>query len=46
MRFTTGQVRIRQDEKWRTHMPKAQQRVVTAATLPLLAAYGYLGAQS
>jgi len=43
MRFTTGQVRIRQDEKWRTSMPRAQRRAVTALTLPLLAGYGYLG---
>jgi hypothetical protein len=46
MRFTTGQIPIRADEKWRTSMPKAQQRAVTALTLPLLAGYGYLGAQS
>jgi len=46
MRFTTGQVPINRDEKWRTHMPEAQQRVVAALTLPLMARYGYLGAQS
>ena len=45
MRFTTGQVPISRDEKWRTHMPRAQQRAVTAFTLPLMAGYGYLGAR-
>jgi hypothetical protein len=43
MRFTTGQVPISRDEKWRTHMSKAHRRAVTALTLPLLALYGYLG---
>jgi len=46
MRFTTGQVPISRDEKWRTHLPEAQQRVVTALTWPLMAGYGYLGAGS
>jgi hypothetical protein len=46
MRFTTGLVPIRSDEQWRTHMPRAQQRAVTALTLPLMAGYGYLGARS
>jgi Sulfotransferase family len=45
MRFTTGQIPIRRDERWRTSMPKAQQRAVTALTLPLLAGYGYMGAK-
>ena len=43
MRFTTGQVPISRDERWRISMPGAQQRAVTAFTLPLLAGYGYLG---
>ena len=43
MRFTAGQVPISRDERWRTHMPRAQQRAVAALTLPLLAGYGYLG---
>ena len=43
MRFATGQVPIRRDERWRTSMPKVQQRAVTALTLPLLAGYGYMG---
>jgi hypothetical protein len=46
MRFTTGQVPISRDEKWQTHMPRARQQAVTALTLPLMAGYGYLGAQS
>ena len=41
MRFTTGRIPIRLDEKWRTGMPAGQRRVVTALTLPLLAHYGY-----
>ena len=43
MRFTAGQVPISRDERWRTGMSRAQQRAVTALTLPLLASYGYLG---
>ena len=46
MRFTTGQVPISRDERWRISMPRAQQLAVTALTLPLMAAYGYLGARS
>ena len=46
MRFTTGQVPISRDEKWRTHLPGAQRRVVAALTWPLMAGYGYLGAAS
>ncbi|MDQ2810901.1 MAG: sulfotransferase [Actinomycetota bacterium] len=45
MRFATGHVPIRQDERWRTDMPKAQQHAVTALTSPMLAGYGYLGAK-
>jgi Sulfotransferase family len=41
MRFTTGEIAIRPDESWRTQMPAAQRRAVTALTLPLLAHYGY-----
>jgi Sulfotransferase domain len=43
MRFETGKVTIRGDERWRTAMPTAQRRAVTALTLPLLARYGYSG---
>jgi hypothetical protein len=43
MRFATGKVGIRGDERWRTAMPDAHRRTVTALTLPLLKRYGYLG---
>ena len=43
MRFTTGRIVIRTDDRWRTAMPAAQRRSVTAMTLPLLARYGYTG---
>ncbi len=42
MRFSTGQITISPDERWRSAMPAAQRRTVTALTLPLLAQYGYL----
>lgn len=45
MRFATGKVMISRDERWRTGLPTAQQRAVTALTFPLLARYGYLGAR-
>jgi hypothetical protein len=46
MRFSTGKIAIRPDERWRGGMPVAQRRVVTTLTLPLLAGYGYVGAQA
>ena len=46
MRFAAGRIPIKLDEQWRTDMPPAQRRAVTALTLPLLAGYGYLGARS
>jgi hypothetical protein len=46
MRFTTGPVPVRPDEQWRTRMPRAQQRAVTALTWPLMAGYGYRGVRS
>lgn len=46
MRFTTGKVPISRDDRWRTGMPGAQRRAVTALTLPMLAGYGYLGARA
>jgi hypothetical protein len=42
MRFSTGRIEIRGDERWRSAMPAAQYRAVTALTLPLLTRYGYL----
>lgn len=41
-RFTTGRVAIRPDDRWRTALPAAQRRLVTAASFPLLARYGYV----
>jgi hypothetical protein len=43
MRFRTGRIAIRGDERWRSAMPAGQRRAVTALTLPLLAQYGYAG---
>jgi hypothetical protein len=42
MRFQTGRIPLRRDEEWRSAMPAARRRVVTALTFPLLARYGYL----
>jgi hypothetical protein len=42
MRFTTGKIPIRSDDRWRTAMPESARRAVTALTLPLLSHYGYL----
>ena len=46
MRFTTGRIPVRRDERWRAGLPAAQRREVTALTLPLLAGYGYLGGRA
>lgn len=43
MRFTTGKISIRTDDRWQSAMPGPQRRAVTALTLPLLRHYGYLG---
>lgn len=42
MRFATGKITIRPDDRWRTAMPGSQRRAVTALTLPLLNHYGYV----
>lgn len=42
MRFVTGEVELRRDERWRARLPAADRRRVTSLTLPLLARYGYL----
>ncbi len=42
MRFTSGKIEIRADNRWRTAMPHSQRRAVTALTLPLLSHYGYV----
>lgn len=46
MRFTTGRIPIRPDDKWRTAMLPGNRRAVTALTLPLLRRYGYVGSHS
>lgn len=38
-----SRVEIRPDDEWKTRMPRADRRVVTALTWPLLARYGYVG---
>jgi len=43
MRFTTGRLGIRGDDRWRAAMPDGHRRTVTALTLPLLRRYGYVG---
>jgi Sulfotransferase family len=43
MRFATGKITIRADDRWRTALPVTQCRTVTAVTLPLLVRYGYAG---
>ncbi|MGZ4448844.1 MAG: sulfotransferase [Nocardioides sp.] len=40
-RFRSGPVALRVDDAWTTEMPARDRAVVTALTLPLLAAYGY-----
>ena len=42
LRFSTGRIAIRPDERWQTAMPPVHRQVVTAATFPLLARYGYV----
>ena len=42
IRFRTGEIRIVPDLEWRERLGPWSRRLVTAATWPLLAAYGYL----
>ncbi|RPF71180.1 sulfotransferase family protein [Aurantiacibacter spongiae] len=35
-------IRFRADESWKRDMPARERRIVTAATRPMLAAYGYI----
>jgi hypothetical protein len=42
MRFALGDVPLRTDEEWRGKMSRVNKWTVTAATLPLLARYGYI----
>lgn len=41
VRFATGRIPIRQDDRWRAGMPSAQRHLVSALTLPLAKRYGY-----
>lgn len=41
-RFTTGEVTIRADDRWRHAMPRRDRALVTLWTLPLMVRYGYL----
>jgi hypothetical protein len=42
MRFQSGRVAIREDDEWRSALPRRSQVVVTSLTLPLLAHFGYV----
>jgi hypothetical protein len=44
MRFTTGEIPIREDDSWRDGMPGRSRALVAALTFPWLARYGYLKA--
>jgi hypothetical protein len=46
MRFTSGRIPIRPDDKWHTAMPAGKRRTVTTLTLPLLGRYGYVRRRS
>jgi len=41
MRFQTGRIELRRDDAWREHLPRRQQRLISALTAPLLSHYGY-----
>lgn len=41
MRFTTGDVGLRVDDAWMSHLPPAQKAMVTGICGPLLTRYGY-----
>jgi hypothetical protein len=45
MRFRSGDVVLRRDDDWRSRLPRADRRSITALTGPLLFRYGYLGHQ-
>jgi hypothetical protein len=42
VRFSAGPLDVRPDHEWEHALPAADKRTVTALTLPLLGAYGYL----
>lgn len=41
LRFTTGNVRVRTDDAWRSALPPSRRRLVAAVTWPLRRHYGY-----
>jgi hypothetical protein len=41
VRFQDGEIRVREDDEWRTAMPRRDALAVTAITAPLLLRYGY-----
>jgi hypothetical protein len=41
VRFGTGSIELREDDRWRTEMQPGTRRAVTAGTLPLLLRYRY-----
>jgi hypothetical protein len=43
MRFENGPVSIREDDQWRSQLPKSSRMLVAAATWPGLSAHGYVG---
>lgn len=45
-RFKRGVITVRSDERWRSELPQRTQRLVAGVTMPLMAAYGYLGSRS
>jgi hypothetical protein len=42
-RLKTGPIEVKLDARWKTEMTRADRRLVTALTWPLLARYGYFG---
>jgi hypothetical protein len=42
LRFTAGPLRVRNDDGWRTGLPRRRRLLVGAATLPLRLRYGYI----
>jgi hypothetical protein len=43
VRFKRGRIRLHADDEWKTEMRLSHKVVVSAFTLPLLMAYGYVG---
>jgi hypothetical protein len=43
VRFSNERMKLRVDTEWRSRMPAMDRATVSAISLPLLAAYGYLG---